>query len=97
MVPAEFMTTAVAMFTDGLPEFPYFGDKLFTCHPFKGGVHSIVPAQQQVQRLILRVWMTQPPNVRVDRPPRSEATRVPASDACGRSGPTRGWATRAGH
>jgi hypothetical protein len=32
------------------------------------------------------------PNIRVDRPPRSEATRVPASDACVRSGQTRGWA-----
>jgi len=35
MVPAEFMTTAVAMFTDALPEFPYFGKKLLTCHLFK--------------------------------------------------------------
>src|SRR5262245_18683228 len=32
------------------------------------------------------------PNVRVDRPPRSEATRVLARLAGGRSGRTRGWA-----
>lgn len=46
MVPAELMTTAVAMFTNAVPEFLYFGDKLFTCHLFEVGVHSIVPAQQ---------------------------------------------------
>jgi len=62
MVPAEFMTTAVAMCTDALPEFPYFGNKLLTCHLFKVGVHSIVPTQQRVQRFIPRVEMTQPPD-----------------------------------
>src|SRR5215475_3001699 len=46
MMPTKFMTTAVAMFADAFPEFLYFGDKLFTCHLFKVGVHSIVPAQQ---------------------------------------------------
>lgn len=46
MVPAEFMTTAVAMFANALPEFLYFGNKLFTCHLFKVGIHSMVPAQQ---------------------------------------------------
>jgi hypothetical protein len=58
MVPAEFMTAAVSMLTDALPEFLYFGNKLFTCHLVKVGVHSVVPAQQRVQRLIPRVWMT---------------------------------------
>jgi hypothetical protein len=48
MVPAKLMTTAVAMFTNALPELPYFGNKLFTCHLFKVGVHSIVSAQQRV-------------------------------------------------
>jgi hypothetical protein len=62
MVPAELMTTPVAMLTDAPPEFLDFGNKLFTCHLFKVGVHSIVPAQQLVKRLIPRVWMTQPPN-----------------------------------
>jgi hypothetical protein len=33
------------------------------------------------------------PNVRVDRAPRSEATREPNSEAVWRSGRTRGWAT----
>ncbi len=42
MVPTEFMTAAVAMLTDALPEFPYFGNKLFTCHLVKVGVHSVV-------------------------------------------------------
>ena len=40
------MTTTVAMLTNALPEFLYFGNKLFTCHLFKVGVHSIVLAQQ---------------------------------------------------
>jgi hypothetical protein len=44
MVPAEFMTAAVAMLLDALPEFLYFGNELFTCHLVKVGVHSVVPA-----------------------------------------------------
>jgi hypothetical protein len=40
MVPAEFMTSAVAMFADALPQLPYFGNELFTCHLVKVGVHG---------------------------------------------------------
>src|SRR5688572_25245306 len=43
MVPAEFMTAAVAMLTDALPKSPYFGNKLFTRHLVKVGVHGFVP------------------------------------------------------
>jgi hypothetical protein len=50
------------MLTNAPPEFLDFGNKLFTCHLFKVGVHCIVPVQQLVKRLIPRVWMTQPPN-----------------------------------
>jgi len=56
MVPAKFMTAAVAMLTDALPEFPYFRNKLFTCHLLKVGVHSVVPTQQRVQGVILRLF-----------------------------------------
>ena len=48
MVPTEFMTAAVAMLTDALPEFLYFGDKLFTCHLIKVGVHSVVTTNSAV-------------------------------------------------
>lgn len=41
MVPAEFVTTAVAMLADALPKFPDFGNKLFTCHPVEVGVHGV--------------------------------------------------------
>jgi hypothetical protein len=60
MVPTEFMAAAVAMLTDALPELLYFGNKLFTCHLVKVGVHNVVPKEsvQRVQRLDPRDWMT---------------------------------------
>jgi hypothetical protein len=65
MVPAEFMTTAVAMLANAAPEFLYFSNKLLTCHLFKVGIHNIAPSQQGLQRSAPCVWMTQPPNVKV--------------------------------
>ena len=41
MVPAEFMAAAVSMHTDALPQLLHLGNKLFTSHLVKVGVHSV--------------------------------------------------------
>ena len=62
MVPAQIMTAGVAMFTDTLTQPLYFGDKLFTRHLIKIGVHSVVSTQQRASQFVACL-MTNPPKL----------------------------------
>jgi len=63
MVPTEFMAAAVAMLTDALPKFLYFGNKFFPCHLIKVGVHNVLPSvipSSYADVRINQLWSTVP-------------------------------------